>query len=135
MAALITFEDLAARPGFDGVDQGEAEAVITDASSLVAQIAGLSTPWTAETVPDAVVPVLVSMVRRGLNNPLGHSGETLGDYTWQGAGGLYATRAEQRIIRKAAGRSSVSSVNLDSPLPLPPFVAGGGFENQFMESL
>ena len=135
MAALITFEQLTARPGFDGVDEGQAEAVITDASALVAQIAELATPWTAETVPDAVVPVIVSMVRRGLNNPLGHSGETLGDYTWQGAGGLYATKAETRIIRRAAGTLAARSATLDSDLPLPPWRgAGFGFEEKLLES-
>lgn len=136
MAALITFEQLTARPGFDGADQDEAEALIGDASALVAQVADLATPWTADTVPDAVVPVIVSMVRRGLNNPLGHSGETLGDYTWQGAGGLYATKQEKAIIRRAAGTLGAKNATLDSDLPLPPWRgAGFGFENQFLESL
>lgn len=135
MAALITVEQLLARPGFDGVEEAQAEVVLDDVSALVVSVAELDPPWTAETVPAEVVPVIVSMARRGLANPLGLSGETLGDYTWQGSGGLYATKAEKRMIRKAAGLSGVSSVNLDSPLPLPPHMAGGGFENKLLDSL
>ncbi|MEV4672173.1 hypothetical protein AB0K34_11025 [Actinomadura sp. NPDC049382] len=140
MAALITFADLTARPGFDNADQAEAEAVITDASALVIQIADLATPWTADTVPDVVVPVLVNMVRRGLSNPLGLSGEQLGDYGWQaqggGAMGLYATRQERAIIRRAAGTLGAKNATLDSDLPLPAWRgAGAGFENEFLDSL
>lgn len=139
MAALISVEELTARPGFDGVDEGQAAAVLGDVSALVAQIAEADPAWTAATVPAAVVPVIVSMARRGLSNPRGLSGEQLGDYGWQSQGGgttgIYATRREQRIVRRAAGRSGVSSVDLDSPLPLPPFRAGGGFENQLLDSL
>ena len=136
MAALITFEELTARPGFDGVNETEAEAVIDDVSALVIAIADLDTAWTAETVPAEVIPVIVSMVRRGLSNPLGRTGETLGDYTWQGsAGGLYATKQERGIIRRAAGMLSAKTVPLDSDLPLPPWRTGGAFEDEFLDSL
>lgn len=140
MAALITVEQLLARPGFDGVDESQAEAVLDDVSALVVQIAGIDPEWTADTVPAAVVPVIVSMCRRGLSNPRGLTGEQLGDYGWQaqgasGASSLYATRREERIIRRAAGRSGASSVDLDNPLPLPPYMAGGGFEHELLDSL
>lgn len=140
MAALITVEQLLTRPGFDGVDEAQAAAVLDDVSALVVQIADLATAWTAETVPAAVVPVIVSMARRGLSNPRGLTGEQLGDYGWQAQGGggsssLYATRREERIIRRAAGRLGAKSVDLDSDLPLPPWRTGGGFENEFLDSL
>lgn len=140
MAALITVEQLIARPGFDGVDEAQASAVLDDVSALVAAVADLAVPWTAATVPAEVVPVIVSMARRGLSNPRGLTGEQLGDYGWQSQGGagassLYATRNEKRIIRKAAGRLGATTVTLDSDLPLPPFRAGGGFENEFLDSL
>jgi len=140
MAALITVEQLLARPGFDGVDEASAEAVLEDVSALVLQIAGVDPPWTAETVPAAVIPVVVAMARRALLNPMGRTGETLGDYTWQAAGqsaaGLYATRREERIIRQAAGRLGAGTVTFESDLPLPPSRAGGfGFENEFLDSL
>lgn len=139
MAALITVEQLTARPGFDGVDEAQASAVLDDVSALVAAVADLDTPWTDATVPAEVVPVIVAMARRGLSNPRGLTGEQLGDYGWQSQGGggtgIFATRMERRIIRKAAGRLGTTTVELENPLPLPPFRAGGGFENQFLDSL
>jgi hypothetical protein len=136
VAALITLDELLARPGFAGVDEGEAEAVLEDASALVAEIAK-PVVLDAATLPPAIVPVLVAMVRRGLSNPLGRSGETLGDYTWQGGTDLYATRREQAIIRRAAGALGAANVVLDSDLPLPtasPAAAGGAFEDQWLDS-
>lgn len=140
MAALITVEQLLARPGFEGVDEAQASAVLDDVSALVAAEADLDTPWTAGTVPAEVVPVIVSMARRGLSNPRGLTGEQLGDYGWQaqgasGASSLYATRREKRIIRRAAGRSGGSAVEMNSSLPLPPYMAGGGFEHELLDSL
>jgi hypothetical protein len=134
VVALITYQQLIARPGFDNVDQGQAEAVIEDASALVADIAA-PVVLTPETLPPAIVPVIVAMVRRGLFNPLGRSGETLGDYTWQGSGSLYATKQEKAIIRKAAGTLGAANATLDSDLPLPPWLTGGAFENEFLDSL
>lgn len=140
MAALITVAQLTARPGFDGVDTDQASAVLDDVSALVVSTAELDTPWTAATVPAEVVPVIVSMARRGLFNPRGLTGEQLGDYGWQaqsgGTGGIYATKVEKRIIRKAAGTLGAKSATLDSDLPLPPWRgAGFGFENEFLDSL
>lgn len=138
MAALITFEQLTARPGFDNVDQAEAEAVIDDVSALVADIAK-PVVLTAATLPPAIVPVIVAMVRRGVSNPRGLSSEQMGDYGWQAGGqtstGVYATRHEERIIRRAAGRLGAGSASLDSDLPLPPCRQGGAFESEFLDSL
>ncbi|MBA9002015.1 hypothetical protein [Thermomonospora cellulosilytica] len=139
MATLITVEQLLARPGFDGVDEATAEAVLEDVSALVSLIAA-PVELTAATLPSAVVPVIVSMARRGLSNPRGLSGEQLGDYGWQAGGqtssGVYATRHEERIIRRAVGRLGASNATLNSDLPLPPERAGGGgFENEFLNSL
>lgn len=139
MAALITVEQLLTRPGFDDVDEGQAEAVLEDVSALVASVADLDPPWTADTVPAEVVPVIVSMCRRGLFNPRGLSGEQLGDYGWQAQGGassIYATKQERRIIRRAAGTLGAANATLDSDLPLPSWRGGGGgFENSFLQSL
>jgi hypothetical protein len=140
VAALITVDDLLLRPGFDGVDESQAGAVIDDASALVLAIADLDTDWTTATVPAEVIPVLVNMVRRGLHNPRGLTGEQLGDYGWQAqnavaAAGIYATRQERRIIRKAAGTLGAMNAELDSDLPLPPWRAGSEFEDKFPDSL
>ncbi|GAA3223223.1 hypothetical protein [Actinocorallia longicatena] len=138
MAALITVADLLARPGFGNVDESQAEAVIDDASALVADVAA-PVVLTAQTLPKSIVPVLVSMVGRGLHNPRGLQSEQLGDYGWQGGGtaaGLYLTREETRIVRRAVGKLGVGTVTLEGDLPLPPGVPGPlGYEDRFLESL
>lgn len=123
MAALITVADLKARPGFADIDEAEAEAVLADASSLVADVAA-PVALTAEALPGSIVPVLVSMVRRGLHNPRGLASEQLGDYGWQGGGGssgLYLTPEEKRIVRRAVGKLGVGTVTLEGDLPLTPY--------------
>ncbi|WP_329097021.1 hypothetical protein OG979_17490 [Actinomadura citrea] len=124
--ALVTYEQLAAYPGFEGKTEADVSALIDGASalvSLVAQPADLD----AATLPPAIVPVLVAMIRRGLSNPLGRSGEQMGDYGWQAAGGgesLYATPREERIIRRAVGQLSAGTVTLEADTPLPPWYGG-----------
>jgi len=121
MAALITFDDLASRPGFEGVDREQAERLIEDASALVADIAR-PVELDRDNLPPAIKPVLVSMVRRGLHNPHERTSEQLGDYGWQAGGqaaaGIYATRREVRIIRRAVGRLGVGAATLSCDLPL-----------------
>jgi len=120
--ALLSVEELLRRPGFEGVDQAQAETVLEDVSALVIQIAScVDPPWTDETVPPAVIPVIVAMARRALLNPMGKIGETLGDYTWQTAGQSVGimTAAERRIIRQAAGCLGAASVSLSADVPLP----------------
>ena len=125
--ALIDLETYGVRVGTDydesspGTVEDQISAFIDDASALVLQIANLDTDWTDSTVPAAVVPVIVNMVKRAVDNPRGLTGEQLGDYQWQSSGGsqtgIYATREERRIIRRAAGTLSVSSVALEGYLP------------------
>ncbi|MCD0450772.1 hypothetical protein LO762_16465 [Actinocorallia sp. API 0066] len=137
MAALITVEQLLARPGFDGVSEAQAEAVLEDVSALVALVAS-PVVLTAGTLPPAIVPVIVAAARRGLHNPRGLSGEQLGDYGWQAGGqastGLFLTRHEERIVRRAAGRLGAGNAGLDSDLPLPPY-AGTAFEDGLLEAM
>lgn len=121
--ALISVEQYGVRVGieFDAEDsspsleQEQIEALIDDVSALVLQIANLDTAWTLSTCPSSVVPVVVSMVRRAVENPRGLSGEQLGDYQWQAGQGvtaatIYATKREERVIRRAAGRAPVESL-------------------------
>ena len=122
MAALITFDDLASRPGFEGGDREQAERVIEDDRALVADIAR-PVELDPAALPPAIVPVIVSMVRRGLHNPHERTSEQLGDYGWQAGGqaaaGIYATRREVRIIRRAVGRLGAGTATLSCDLPLP----------------
>lgn len=127
MADLITLDQWTARTGRTLTsDQAvQVSQLITDASALVVDIVGDSDTtdtWdasTAGTVPGAVVPVVVAMVRRGLDRPYDDTGSRLGDYQYSGASGsgVFASRQEAKIIRKAAGKAPVGALNLESDLP------------------
>lgn len=132
--ALITTTQLTNRLGrtLTATQETQAEAFIDDASALVIQIAQLDTAWTDATVPDSVVPVLVSMVRRALENPRGLTSEQIGNYRWEAAPGslsIYATTDERRIIRRAAGVLSVGTVTLEGYLNAGG--VGSAFEEEF----
>lgn len=129
---LISIEDLEARTGkeYAGTQLAQAEAFIEDASDLVRLIAetDFHDDAGALDLPGAIRPVVVAMVRRALEVPVGAAAgltaEMVGAYSWQSAGGdagsgpaasLYATKREVRIIRKAAGLSSLKSIPIESP--------------------
>lgn len=119
--ALITTTQLTDRLGrtLTTSQETQAEAFLDDASALVLQIANLDPEWTDVTLPDAVVPVIVGMVRRALENPRGLTSEQIGNYQWEAAPGsqsIYATTQERRIIRRAAGSLSVGTVTLEGYL-------------------
>jgi hypothetical protein len=123
MAGLITLADLLAWPGFDSVDSGQASKLIDVASGLVRDVAKPVDIDALDPLPPAVEGVVVSMVRRALDNPRGLSGEQLGDYQWQAQGNqsaIYPTRNEKRVIRRAVGKLGVGTVQLEADVPLPP---------------
>lgn len=117
---LIELADLETRLGRAVDDSDQARALIDDASALIRAIA--NSDFVDEqgqpAVPAAVVPVAVSMVRRGLNNPLGVSSEIAGSVQTTGMGAIYATRRERSIIRQAAGTLPASGLTLDGYLPV-----------------
>lgn len=135
--ALISLLQLTDRLGrtLDATQETQAEAFIDDASALVLQIANLDTDWTDADVPAAVIPVVVNMVRRAVENPRGLTSEQIGNYQWQASSGssassaIYATTQERRIIRRAAGHLSVGTVALEG------YLQGGygpsAFEEEF----
>jgi len=145
--ALISIEQLNDRLGRElaGAEETQALALIDDASALVLEVAagsGDDPDWTSPgDVPDVIVPVIANMVRRALENPRGLSGEQLGDYQWQAGAGtgqasIYATRREERIIRRAAGRLGVGTVQLEGYLQVESGSSGGtAFEDQLIDSL
>lgn len=123
MADLITLEGLAVRFGrtFTTAEEAQAGLYIADASALVVDVVGDSTvtdTWDAVTVPPSVVPVVAAMVRRAMDNPLGFSQETHGDYTYStgSTSGIFTTPAEERTIRRAAAKNAVGTVLLESHL-------------------
>lgn len=124
MADLITVAQFTNRTGrtLTATQTTQVEALITDASALVADIINdvtVTDTWTTATAPASVVPVVVNMVRRGLDNPHGYTSEGVGSYNYNGgkSEGIFATRQEARTVRKAADKSAVGSLNLDSHLP------------------
>ena len=127
--ALLTVAELEARYGT--VDAVAAAAHIDDVGAeIVDYVTILDTDadnlispalWTSATVPDAIKGVVARVVNRALRNPLGVTGEQLGDHNMQmpGAmsGGTLAPK-DRRIIRRAVGRLGVSTVGLTGDLPL-----------------
>lgn len=118
MAGLITVQQYTTRLGrtLNEAQQAQVEAYIEDASALVRRIADGALDATV-TAPPELVPVIVSMVRRGIENPRGISSERIGDYQWTGTGGLYATDEEVSLIRGAAGLNFIREVTLSSDVP------------------
>jgi len=117
--ALITFAQLTAYPGFDDATEAGTAALLESASALV-QLEADPVELTPETLPPALAPIIVGMVRRGLHNPMGKTSEQLGDYMYQvggGAASLYLTREERRIVRRAVGRPNVGAIILETPIP------------------
>lgn len=126
MADLITLADFTDRTGrtLDTDEQTQVGALITDASALVIEIADDSETtdtWSTSTVPDAVVPVVVAMVRRGLDNPHGHTSEQIDDYSYSGGAtnGVFATSDEKRVIRDVVGEAPVSTLDFEATVPMP----------------
>lgn len=131
MADLITEAQFTDRTGrtLSASQSTQVGELIADASALVVDIVNDSTTtgtWdavTADTVPASIVPVVVAMVRRGLDNPHGFTNESQdGGYSYGGASGsgVFATRGERRTIRRTAGKLGVGALNLDSYLPRTP---------------
>lgn len=130
MADLITVLQWTDRTGrsLSSTEQTQVEALIEDASALVVNIvndADVTDGWdaaTSGTVPGAVVPVVVAMVRRGLDNPHGFTQENADGYSYSVAStaGVFASRREAREVRKAAAKSPVGALNLSSHLPPSP---------------
>ena len=124
MADLITVAQWTARTGRDltSSEHSQVEALITDASALVVNIvndATVTDTWTGDDIPGSVVPVVVAMVRRGLDNPHGFTQENVDGYSYSTGAttGLFATRREAREVRKAAGKAPIGALNLTSHLP------------------
>lgn len=102
-----------------------AQAALEDASSLVRNEAGKS--WTDEAhavldanIPDIVVSITLAAASRAFQNPQGATQSSMGDvsvsFSREGsAGAVFLTKAEQRAIRKAAGRNAFGSIALVSP--------------------
>lgn len=132
MADLITPYMLAQRLGPSyTVDNTQAFALIADASALVRQAArGQLDTADDTTVPAAVVPVVVSAVRRALTNPDGHSSAAIDDYKFstRHTDGVFLTRAERQAVARACDLLPAVSAPLTADVPYPE-----GEELQYVE--
>lgn len=100
-----------------------AQAALDDASALIRGEAGEN--WVDEygeldEVPDIIESITMSVAGRAYQNPGGYSQATTGDasvsYSREGnAGTLYLTKSERQAIRRAAGKSGISSIPLEKP--------------------
>lgn len=102
-------------------DVARVEALLEDACDLAADIIGKTYPeGSGSEVPGIITGTVCAAVRRAYENPTGLAGETIGDYSWRGVAaggaGIYFTEAEQRIMRRAAGRSLAGSIQLETNL-------------------
>ena len=102
-------------------DEARVGALLDDACALAADITGTAYAAGNE-IPGAITATICQAIRRAYENPMGLSGETIGDYGWRGASagsdsGVYFTPAEARIMRRAAGKSSVGTLELHGMLP------------------
>lgn len=120
MAALMSLAQYEARLGrsLTGVKATQAEAFLDDASALVRRIAGGSLDDSdSTTVPDAILPIIFSMVNRGIHNPRGHDSERVADYQYSGGGNIFATDTESDQIQDIVGRSRIRTVHKTAPMP------------------
>jgi len=107
-------------------DEERVGALLDDACALAADITG-ATYAVGDAVPGVITATVCTAVLRAYDNPSGLAGETIGDYSWRGASvagagayfgsGLYFTPAEERIMRRAAGKLSVGTLELQGMLP------------------
>jgi len=119
--ALATVDSYVARYG-EVVDQEQVEFFIDDASTLIlAEVADSTEEWVTEDAdpPGAVVIVCLAIARRMATGRDGVARERLGEYEVQfqddDVSAIELTKAERRIVRKAAGLGSAQTVELESP--------------------
>jgi hypothetical protein len=120
---FVAFDEFQVRYA-DTIPAGDEERVaafLEDACALAEDISGVVYPdGSGSVVPGSIVAVVCTAVARAYDNPLGLGGETIGDYSYRVAAsgsGVYFTPSESRIIRRAAGKSAVGTIELQGMLP------------------
>lgn len=114
---MISIADLETRLGFTVPDSDQAQAFIDDAAALIQDVAedGID----ENDPPAAILPVITTMVRRALDNPVGHNSITEGSYAFQHgqASGIYLNRQEVKLVRRITGVSNAGSLALVAHTP------------------
>jgi hypothetical protein len=121
MSSFVTIEQFDGR--YQGVIPGAAEELIqnflADACALVEDSVHMG--YTEATVPQTIVAVVCTAVRRAYENPMGLAGETTGAHSWTApvsGAGVFFTPGEYRMIRRAAGVLGIVSLELESALAM-----------------
>jgi hypothetical protein len=126
MATLATKEDFEARHGvLDEDDQKTVDVLLVDAGGLIeTELAGSEAAWLGEDfdgeVPAVVKAVCIQAAYRAWVNPDGVAREELGQVaqTYRGtdqADALWLTKNEAKMVRRAAGASSIRSIQVETP--------------------
>ena len=121
--SFVAYEDFQIRfeNTIPAADEERVAVLLEDACALAADVIG--TDYVGDSgVPGAIIATICTAVRRAYENPDGFQGETIGDYSWRatpaaGGVGVYFTPDEARVMRRAAGRSKVGSIELEGMLP------------------
>ncbi len=126
MATLATTEDFEVRHGpLVGDEADKVEALLEDATALIGlELAGSDVAWLKdepeEEVPAGVKAVCIQVAYRVFSNPDSVAREELGAVarTYRGtdqSDALWLTQNEARLIRRAAGTSSITSIPVETP--------------------
>ncbi len=127
MSRFVSFDDFQARyeNTVPAADEERVGAFLDDACALISDIIGATKAATygdgsGESVPGAIIATVCTAVRRAYENPGGLQSETIGDYSYQrgaSSAGVYFTPAETKVILRAAGHSSLATLELEGMLP------------------
>jgi len=102
LAEVTDLEDRLGREITTDSERARAEAALDDASALVREEG--RPDWTSQTVPQAVVAVVLTAALRVMRNPEGFASEQIGAYSYQRAYGealgVYLSDAEKAIVRR-----------------------------------
>ena len=124
--ALAEVSDLAARLGVatGDLDTPRAQANLSDASTLVRQVTGLTyvvdvdaDPLVLDTaaVTDVVEMVVLAAAKRAYENPTGVTQKSTGDvsmsFSARAESAVYLTDGELRMLRASVGRSGLSTIS------------------------
>lgn len=119
--ALASIEDLAAR-GANVSDRARALAAIVDASAAIHVLTGDT--WLDDdgndvsAVPAIAKTICCAVARRILDNPGGVQSVTLGSFSEtrrNDTADVYLKKSEERLLRRAAGTSTIGTVRLETP--------------------
>jgi hypothetical protein len=120
---LFTLDDLAAYMQVPAVTEATGLLLIELTDDLITDAYGAPLP---DPAPGRLRRIALEVAKRAYQNPNGYVSETLGDYSYTRGSrsnpkaldqsGVYLTDEERRAIGNAAGRATIRTVQLVSPM-------------------